>query len=182
VLEPALHRIAGKLRAPKAQELASLLAGRVGLEKDPQTLRVLGRALANLPVRSANLDTGPLLAIPQAPCQISDSASELFNPLCNEDAWNDLAASVLHAKPRAPKDDIEPDFTQLAADDDDGAASLPEDNRSLDFHKLSDALGGLRPSEQRFMRLGRIRWSSIALLISAGLTLLYYGRARVRLA
>jgi hypothetical protein len=177
-LEQGLRRVAPKLRSTKAQELAGILAARVEREKDPNTLRGLGQALADLRVRPANLITGPMLAIPQAPCQISYSANQIFNPLCNENGWNDLAASVVGAKARAPKDDIEPDFTQLAPDDDDGPTSLPQDDELLDFHKLSDALTGLRPRQQTFLGLASLRWPGLVLFISAAVVFLYSARGR----
>lgn len=184
-LEPALQKVAAQLRPAKAQELASVLTARIAREQDPNILRVLGQALADLPVPSinpagsVNADLNKVLAIPQAPCQASRSASQLFNPLCSEAAWNQLAASVVHAKPRPAADDLEPDFTQLAPDDDDDAPSGPSDDEPrLDFHQLSDAVSGLRPASQKSSSQAGPPWFGIALLISGGLALLLSARRR----
>jgi hypothetical protein len=179
-LEPALRRIASKLRPLKAEELAASLRGRIAHEQDPKTLRVLGQALAGLPLAPADVDLRKVLAVPQAPCEVSRSAGQLLNPLCSEASWNELAARAVHANAIPAKDDLEPDFTQLAADDDDGATDKPADAPPLDFHQLSDAVSGIRPAAQDVTSPIGIRWSAIALLILAAAVLLYSARLRVR--
>jgi hypothetical protein len=178
-LEPALQKVAAKLRPTKARELASILTARIALEQDPNALRVLGEGLADLPVPSVKAEIGKVLAIPQAPCQASRSPSQLFNPLCSEAAWNALAASAVHSKPRPAANDLEPDFTQLAPDDDDDAPSgLSDDTSPLDFHQLSDALSGLRPAAQKSRGYTGPPWAGIALLISGSLVLVFSARTR----
>jgi hypothetical protein len=180
-VEPGLQKIAPKLRPAKVQELASILGGRIAREQDPNALRVLGQALAVLPVTSVSVDLSKVLAIPQAPCPAAHSVSQLFNPLCSETDWNELAASAVHAKPRNSGDDLEPDFTQLSPDDDDDASSGPSDDAPpLNFHQLSDALSAFRPPAQKSVGVAAPPWSAIALLISGGLVLLWSVRGRPR--
>jgi hypothetical protein len=171
-LEPGLRRIAGKLRPEKAQELGRILAGRIAQEKDPKTLRVLGQGLADLPVDTSKVDYHSVLAMPQAPCDASREIGQLFNPRCGENSWNQLAGIALHAKAVA-KEDLEPDFTQLAPDDDDDATT---DNSveapALDFHQLSDALAGIRPTYPTVGEPVGLRWTGIGLFIMGLLTLL----------
>jgi hypothetical protein len=178
-VEPGLQKIAAKLRPTKVQELASILGGRIAREQDRSALRVLGQALADLPVTSVSVDLSKVLAIPQAPCQAAHSVSQLFNPLCDETGWSELAASAVHAKPRNARDDLEPDFTQLSPDDDDDASGGPsEDTPPLNSHELSDALSAFRPPAQKPGGMIRPPWPSIALLISGGLVLLWSARGR----
>jgi len=131
--------------------------------------------VADLPVGSDRLNLGPILAIPQAPCNAAHSAAQLLNPLCSEAAWSELAAGVVHAKAQ-PANDLEPDFTQLARDDDDVAPGPSVEQPPLDFHQVSNALTGLRPAPQSLKRPDWTRWSAIALLISGALVLLYSRR------
>jgi hypothetical protein len=179
-LEPALRRIGMKLRPPKAEELAAILKAKIAREEDPKALRVLGQALADLPVVSADSDLRRVLAVSQAPCEVSRSAVQLFNPLCSEASWNELAASAAHAKAKPTVDDLEPVFTQLAADDDDAAGDKSTDDAALDFHQLSDAVNGFRPVAQEIRPPMGARWSAIALLVMAAVVLLYSARFGVR--
>ena len=162
-LEPGLQRIAGTLRPAKAQELTRILEQRIEREQDPKMLRTLGLALADLPVDTSKVDVRRVLSIPQAPCKLSRSPGQLFNPLCSESSWNELAAAAVHAKANPVNDDIEPDFTQLAPDDDDDATDTSVDAQALDFHQLSDAVSGLRPSEREAG--ATTQWPSITLVI-----------------
>ncbi len=180
-LEPALRKVATKIRPEKAQELAKILSGRIAQEQEPGRLRVLGQAFSDLPVDSVQVDLSKVLAIPNAPCQAAHSISQLFNPLCSEMSWNDLAANAVHAKPRKAADNLEPDFIQLAPDDDDDAPSGPADDEpALDFHQLSDALNGLRPPAQESAGQSGMRWSGIALLIAGVSVFLWAVRRRPR--
>jgi hypothetical protein len=179
-LEPALRRIALKLRPPKAEELAAILSGRIAREQDPNTLRVLGQVLGDLPLVSTTPDLRKVLAVPQAPCGVSRSPAQLFNPLCTQASWNELAAVAVHAKVDPPTDDLESDFTQLAADDDDAATDKSTDDSPLDFHQLSDAVSGIRPPPQDVGSTEGIPWSAISLLIFAAAVLLYSARLGVR--
>jgi hypothetical protein len=179
-LEPAFRRIASKLRPPKAEELAAIVSARIAREQDPKMLRVLGQVLADLPVVSAAPDLRKVLAVPQAPCGVSRSTAQLFNPLCTEASWNELAAVAVHAKANPPTNDLESDFTQLAADDDDAATDKSTDDAALDFHQLSDAVSALHPPAQDVRSPIGTRWSAIALLILAAAVLLYSARLGVR--
>ncbi len=175
-LEPAFEQIATKIRPEKARELSNVLAERIAKEQDPGTLRVLGQFLADLPATSANVNLGPVLAIPQAPCLASHTASQLLNPLCSEDSWTKLANSVVHAKERA--EDLEPDFIQLAPDDDDAPAPT-EEEAALDFHQVSDALKGAHRMAKTAPESDVMGWSGVALGITGAVVLLFSARFRV---
>jgi hypothetical protein len=43
----------------------------------------------------------------------------------------------------------------------------------LDFHKLSDALTGLRPHQQTFIESARLPWPGVVFLISASIVFAY---------
>jgi hypothetical protein len=171
-LEPAFERVATRIRPEKARELSGVLAERIGKEPDPNTLRVLGQFLADLPAVAANVNLARVLAIPQAPCLASHSASELRNPLCSEDSWTKLAASVVHAKEHT--EDLEPDFIQLAPDDDDAPTpDSSEEEAALDFHQLSNALNATRSVAKTVGESSGIRWTAVGLLIAGTLMLLF---------
>ena len=176
-LEPGLRRIAGKLRPEKAQELGLVIEGRMAREQDPQMLRVLGETLVDLRVDTSKVDVRRALAIPQAPCQLSRSRGVLLNPLCSENSWTELAFAAVHTEVKS-KDDLEPDFTQLASDDDDGATDSSVEAPNLDFRQLSDAINGFRVAEPKAAGIGTISWPALALLVLGGLVLLYSLRYR----
>jgi hypothetical protein len=170
VLEPSLARIAPKVRAPKAQELAEALAARIAQEQNPAKLRALANALGDFPGAHVNIDAGKLLSIPDAPCQLAPGSATLLNPLCSEASWFGIAADVLHATPPA-RDSVEPDFAQLSDDDDDDAPSAASSSEepAVDFHKLSDALTGTRPAVPGKRT---VPWAAIALLAGGATALL----------
>lgn len=177
-LEPALHQVSAKLRSEKARELSTILIERIGREQDPDALRVLGQALADLPVTATGKNISPIFEIPDAPCQASHSAIQLLNPLCSESSWMALAAETIHAKRPAVSDDLPPDFTQLAPDDDDVATGPSEDAPSLDFRQISGAIDPYRPARQTRGETKPWLWSGIALLILGVLALVYSSRAQ----
>ena len=71
-LEPTLGRLGGKLREENAKEIAAILESKIAGAKDAQSRQLLEEALAHLPVHSR-------------------PASDLFNPLCPESEWEELA-------------------------------------------------------------------------------------------
>ena len=125
-LEASLRMLGGKVSSTKAAELSAILTTRVAGEQDQGNRRVLEMELTDLPGHAT-----PMI--------------EIFDPLCPENTWFDLAARALHMTPAAAND-IPPDFAQLADDDDDDAGNAPPDKGPLDFHRLSDAVSGLRPA------------------------------------
>jgi hypothetical protein len=174
VLEPALARIAPKIRLGKARELARILEQRIASEQDPAALRVLGHALADLPADAPRSGLEPILQISQAPCAATHSPAQIFNPLCSEEDWTILAREALKQKPRNDKDAIDPDFTQLASDDDDDAPGSPEQpEEPIDFQRLSAAVQSLAPAAEHSDTFAVIRWSGIVLMAAGALTLLW---------
>lgn len=172
-LEPGLQRIASELRPEKAEELARVIQARMAREQDARMLRVLGRTLADLRVDTSKMDIRRALAIPQAPCQLSQSPGELLNPLCSENSWNELAFTVVHAEANPPKEDLEADFTQLAPDDDDAATDSSGGTWKLDFRQLSDAVNEFRVADPETAGIGTVHWPGLVMLILGGLVLFY---------
>ncbi len=176
-LEPALRHVAAHVRAAKAKELSSVLIERIGKEQDAGMLRVLGQALADLPITGESQAPVRIFEIPDAPCQASHSAVQLFNPLCSESAWNELAAEVTHAKRRSPEDEVPPDFAQLAPDDDDVATGPSREERPLDFREISKAAGADRPPRETPRSTGLLFWPGLGLLAGGALVLFFSLRA-----
>lgn len=140
VLEPALRRLAPKTSHAKAQELSRQLLGDIAGERDPGRLRALGDALADFRTVSGSGVAAKLLLLPDAPCELAPSPATLLNPLCSRPSWIEIATKVLDQKPPAA-DAMEPDFAQLAEDDDDDAPSGDANPEPvIDFRKLSAAL------------------------------------------
>jgi hypothetical protein len=175
-LEPSLQQISPKLRTEKARELSGVLIERIARAQDPGTLRVFGQAVADLPTTVAGENIRPIFEISDAPCQASHSAIQLFNPLCSESSWMALAAEVIHAKRPDRSDDLPPDFTQLAPDDDDVATGPSEEALSLDFRQISSAIDPYRPARKTRGGTKWLFWFGIALLISGVLALGYPSR------
>jgi hypothetical protein len=176
-LELSLSRIAPKVRGPKAQELTQTLADRIAHEQDPDKLRALGNSLADFSNRPEHAAASRLMTLPDAPCQLAPAKSALLNPLCSEPSWTGIAANVLQV--RIPSRDlIEPDFKQLADEDDDDApaSQVGEEEPTLSFRKLSDVVTGLG-ARTAIPDESETPWAAIALAV-CGLALFVAGAVR----
>jgi hypothetical protein len=156
-------------------------------ERDPDVLRALGVALANLPADSVAIENiGPAFRIARAPCQIVLRApawvrfakTELLNPFCSEDSWVGLAAALGKTNHPPEKEKADLDFDGMGAlkdDDDDEGKSKPVEAEPLrvNFNALSQALADVRPKDA----FGS--WEIAAgLLLFSGLLCLAISRSR----